>query len=185
MKDNPITIGFDDATFELKTGSETTQLIGVLCQGIRMVKVVKCEIVIDGNDATENLIKLVKQNENIQYILTHTITFGGFNIVDLEEIYHETGKAIIAVTEKKVDLDSVIKALKKKFPSNYNNKIKNIFNAGELYETDVNTAGGFSRIFFHSKGLKIAEAEALLNKINIDSKLPECVRLAHLIGRIF
>jgi len=185
MKDNPITIGFDDATFELKTGSDKTHLIGVLCQGIRIIKVVKSEIVIDGNDATENLIKLVKQNENIQYVFTHTITFAGFNIVDLEEIYLDTGKPIIAVTEKKVDLDSVIKALKKKFPSNYYNKIENIFNAGELYETDVNTAGGFSKVYFHSKGLKIAEVETILNKINIDSKLPECVRLAHLIGRIF
>ncbi|MFX0042584.1 MAG: DUF99 family protein [Candidatus Hodarchaeota archaeon] len=185
MKDNPITIGFDDATFELKTGSGTTHLIGVLCQGIRMIKVVKSEINIDGNDATENLIKLVKQNENIQYILTHTITFGGFNIVDLEEIYHQTGKPIIAVTEKKVDLDSVIKALKENFPLDYLNKIKNILNAGELYETDVNTAGGFSKVYFHFKGLKITEVETLLNKINIDSKLPECVRLAHLIGRIF
>jgi endonuclease V-like protein UPF0215 family len=185
MKDNPITIGFDDAKFELKTGSDTTPLIGVLCQGIRMIKVVKSEITIDGNDATENLIKLVKQNENIQYILTHTITFGGFNIVDLEEIYHKTGKPIVAVTEKKVDLDSVIKALRKKYPLNYHNKIKNIINAGELYETDVDTAGGFSKVYFHSKGLKIAEIEKILNKINIDSKLPECVRLAHLIGRIF
>lgn len=186
MKDHPITIGFDDATFELKTGSRVTDLIGVVCQGIRMIKVVKSEIVIDGNDATEKLIKLVKKNEkHIQYILTHTITFGGFNLINLNAIYCQLKKPIVAITENKPDLDSVIIALKKKFPNSYKDKIQNILNAGDLYETEIVTAGGLSKVYFHSKGLEIREVESLLRKISIDSKLPECVRLAHLIGRIF
>ena len=90
MKNNPITVGFDDATFELKHNIKTTQLIGVVCQGIRMVNVVRSEIMIDGIDATEKLISLVKQQaEHVQYILTHTITFGGFNLINLDQIYNE------------------------------------------------------------------------------------------------
>ncbi|MHA1526927.1 MAG: endonuclease dU, partial [Promethearchaeota archaeon] len=78
MKDNPITIGFDDSKFELKSSNKKTQLIGVVCQGTRMVNAVKKEILIDGDDATEALVELVKLNLNhIQYILTDTITFGG------------------------------------------------------------------------------------------------------------
>jgi endonuclease V-like protein UPF0215 family len=186
MKDHPITIGFDDATFELKTGLRRTNLIGVVCQGIRMIKVVKSEIVIDGNDATEKLIKLVRENEkHIQYILTHTITFGGFNLINLNAIHSQLMKPIVAITENKPDLDSVITALKKKFPNSYKDKIQTILNAGELYETKIETAGGLSKVYFHAKGLEIREVESLLRKTSIDSKLPECVRLAHLIGRIF
>ena len=187
MKENPITIGFDDASFKLKsTERKTTQLIGVVCQGTRMVSVVRREIEIDGYDATEALIELTKQNElHVQYILTDTITFGGFNIVDLNEIYNKTKKPIIAVTEREVNLESVKDALIKKFPHSYKLKIQKIINAGNLYETDIETAGGFSRIYFHSKGIDPDEVELLLQKICIDSKLPEPVRLAHIIGKLF
>lgn len=186
MKDNPITLGVDDATFAFKSSSKSIPLIGVVCQGTRMVNVVRKNILIDGDDATAVLIELIRLTEkHIQYVLTDTITFGGFNIADLDKVYVETGKPIIAVSERKVDLEAVKKALIKKFPKNYETKFQNIINAGNLYETTVETAGGDSNVYFHVKGLKIDEVEALLEKLCIDSKLPECVRLAHIIGRLF
>ncbi|MFX0105393.1 MAG: DUF99 family protein [Candidatus Hodarchaeota archaeon] len=186
MKDNPIIIGFDDATFSLKAKSKRTQLIGVICQGIRMVNVVRTEIIIDGDNATDNLIELVKQHEKyVQFIITHTITFGGFNLVNLNKIYRDLGKPVIAVNDREVDLDSVIKTIMNKFPNNYKEKIQNIIDAGNLYQTEIETAGGLSNIYFHSKGIEINRVDSLLQKICIDSKLPECLRLAHLIGRLF
>jgi len=186
MKDNPITIGFDDAKFELHSGNNKTQLIGVVCQGTRMVKTVRSEIEIDGFDVTEKLIELVQNNKkHAQYTLTDSITFGGFNIIDLEEVYKQTGKPIIAVTEREVDLDSVKKAILNKFPDTYKLKFQNIVKAGDLYETEIKTAGGISKVYFHSKGISYDDVNALLQKICIDSKLPEPVRLAHIIGRIF
>jgi len=183
MKDFPITIGFDDARFNLKSHSITTDLIGIVCQGVRMVSMVKKEITIDGNDATEVLIELAKRNEkHIQYILTDTITFGGFNIIDLEEIYSRINKPILAITERKVDLQAVQKAIVKNFPKRYKEKLQNIVNAGNLYEIFVETAGGLSKIYFHSKGIQFSEVESLLKKICVDSKMPEPVRLAHIIG---
>jgi len=186
MKEKPITVGFDDASFELKSNEKTTRLIGVTCQGTRLINVVSKEIQIDGNDATKRLIELVKMTEkHVQYILTDTITFGGFNIVDFQRIYEETKKPIIAITEREVDLESVIRALKKKYPSSYQEKLQFIANAGNLYETDIRTAGGVSKIYFHVKGIEIEEAELLLKKLCIDSKTPEPVRMAHIIGKMF
>ncbi|MFX1502911.1 MAG: DUF99 family protein [Promethearchaeota archaeon] len=186
MKDHPISIGFDDATFNLKKKIKSTQLIGVICQGTRMIRVVREDIIIDGNDATEKIINLIRDNEkHVQYILTHTITFGGFNLINLSEIYSKTKKPIIAVTERDVDLDSVCKALKNRFPDTYKNKLRYILEAGNLYITDINTAGGLSKLFFHCKGITIQNTESLLKKLCIDSKLPESVRMAHLIGKIF
>ncbi|MFX1497265.1 MAG: DUF99 family protein [Promethearchaeota archaeon] len=186
MKEFPITIGFDDAKFELKSNLNTTQLIGAVCQGIRLVRVIMSPISIDGEDATNALITLAKQNEkHIQYILTDTITFGGFNIIDLEEIYARLKKPIIAVTERGVDLDSVKVALINKFPKGYKKKLQYIINAGDLYETSVETAGGSSKIYLHLKGVTFDEANDLLKKLWIDSKMPEPVRIAHLIGKAF
>ena len=184
MKDYPITIGFDDAKFEFNSNSKTTNLIGIICQGTRMVGMVKDKIFIDGDNATDILIELTRQNEkHVQFILTDTITFGGFNIIDLEKIYDITKKPIIAVTERLVDLNAVRKALVNKFPKKYEEKLKNIVNAGDLYETSIKTAGGLSNVYFHSKGIQFPEVDALLNKVCIDSKIPEPVRLAHIIGK--
>ncbi len=186
MKDNPITIGFDDASFEFHSESKYTQLIGVICQGTRMVSVMRDEIIIDGDDATEKIIRLVKKNEkHVQYVITHTITFGGFNLININKIYSEIQKPIIAITEREVDFDSVKNALKHKFPDTFKNKMRCIVDAGNLYETEINTAGGFSKVYFHCKGINIKDVESLLEKVCIDSKLPESVRLAHLIGKLF
>jgi endonuclease V-like protein UPF0215 family len=184
MKDFPITIGFDDAKFNLNSNTKTTDLIGVICQGTRMVGMVKKKIYIDGDDATEALIDLTKQNEkHVQYILSDSITFGGFNIIDLDKVYGITKKPIIAVTERLVNLEAVRKAVVKKFPNKYGQKLQNIVNAGELYETSIETAGGFSKVYFHSKGIQFSEVDSLLRKVCIDSKTPEPVRLAHIVGK--
>ena len=186
MKDNPITVGFDDAAFELKSNNKTTRLIGATCQGTRLVDVVSKEIQIDGNDATKKLIELVKLIENhVQYILTDTITFGGFNVINIQKIYEETEKPLIAITDREVNLESVKKALIKRFPSSYQKKLQYIINAGNLYQTDIPTAGGVSKVYFHVVGIEIEEAELLIKKLCIDSKIPEPVRMAHLIGKMF
>jgi endonuclease V-like protein UPF0215 family len=186
MKENPIVIGFDDAPFNLKSSAKTTKLIGVICQGNRIVNLAKTDITIDGSDGTKKIIELVKQNEkHVQFIFTHTITFGGFNIIDMKEIYDEVNKPIIAINERNINLDSVIKALEKAFPNNMEKKIQKICNAGNLYQTNIHTAGGISTVYFHKMGIDVKEIEQLLQKVCIDTKLPECLRIAHLIGTLF
>lgn len=186
MKDFPITIGLDDAQFDLSSNSSHTRLIGVVCQGVRMLSVASEQIEIDGNDATEKAINLVNvYKKHVQYILSDSITFGGFNIANINQIYEETSKPVISVTNRKVNLPKVKKALIKKFPDVYTEKLKNIVDAGNLYETLIKTAGGDSKIFFHVAGIDKQEAVKLLNLTTIDSKLPESVRMAHLIGKLF
>lgn len=184
MKNSPITIGFDDSKFQLKSTIKTTQLIGIVCQGTRLVNVVRGEISIDGDDATDTLIRLANLHlKEIQYILTDTITFGGFNIIDIDQIYKQTNKPVIAITESQVDLNSVEHALKKNFPETYLAKIERIIKAGELYQTKIQTAGGLSNVYYHVKGALLEEVNELLEKVCIDSKLPEPIRIAHLIGK--
>ncbi|MFX1274699.1 MAG: DUF99 family protein [Promethearchaeota archaeon] len=185
MKDYPIVMGVDDAMYQGFKALKT-QLIGVVCQGVRMVDTIRGEIDVDGNDSTDVLIRLVKQKEkHVQYIITDTITFGGFNIMDMKRVFQEVKKPIIAIVDREINLDSVKKALIQKFPDSFKDKLQLIFNAGNLYQTDIKTAGGYSKVYFHAIGIDIDEVELLLNKVCIDSKQPECTRLAHIIGRLF
>jgi endonuclease V-like protein UPF0215 family len=41
MKQHPIVIGFDDATFAFDSKIKRVSIIGVVCQGIRMVRVLQ------------------------------------------------------------------------------------------------------------------------------------------------
>jgi len=178
-------MGFDDAMHD-RTKELTTQLIGVVCQGVRMVNTVKEQITIDGIDSTDALIKLIKLKEkHVQYVITDTITFGGFNIMDMKRVHQETDKPIIAIIDREIDLESVRRALMKSFPTSYKKKLQLIINAGDLYQTEIDTAGGKSMLYFHAIGIEIEKVELLLKKTCIDSKQPECTRLAHLIGRLF
>lgn len=186
MKDYPITLGIDDAAFDLTSGRQTTPLIGVVCQGTRMVNVLRQEITVDGTDSTSKIIELIKATEkHVQYVITDTITFGGFNICDLNEIYNKTKKPIIAVTERQINLDSVKTALLKRFPEIYREKFRNIVCAGDLYQAPISTAGGISTLYYHAKGIDTDTVEKLLEKVCVDSKSPEGVRMAHIIGTIF
>ena len=83
------------------------------------------------------------------------------------------------------ELNTTVTLIIKKFPENYKIKIDNILSAGYLYQTNIQTAGGLSKIYFHLKGIELQEANSLIKKCCIDSKLPECLRLAHLIGKLF
>ena len=105
--------------------------------------------------------------------------------MDMKRVFQEIKKPIIAVIDREINLESVKNALMKKFPDTYKEKFKLIINAGNLYQTDIKTAGGFSTLYFHSIGISINEVELLLRKTCVDSKQPECTRLAHIIGRLF
>ena len=138
----------------------------------------------DGGDLVTQLH--TKRKKELQYVIagTEETTTG----VNRQRIMAEKGDLmypIIAVNDRKVNIDSVIKAIKIKFPNMYKQKILNIVDAGNLFYAQIETAGGLSDIYYHSKGIEINEVDSLLQKICIDSKLPECIRIAHLIGRIF
>ena len=99
-----------------------------------------------------------------------------------EKYFHEPVSNLIW---KEEDLSKGKRVHINKFPNNFKGKLQKIITAGNLYETNIKTAGGIKKIYFHSKGINKAEVEMLLEKICIDSKLPESVRLAHIIGKIF
>ncbi|MHA1149544.1 MAG: endonuclease dU [Promethearchaeota archaeon] len=187
MKKFPIALGVDDASFNYYSEQKTTQLIGVVCQGTRMVAVHRREINIDGINSTEKLIEIIKQNEkHVMYVLTDSITFGGFNIYDMKEVYSATQKPLIAVSEQEVDLNAVKNALEKKYNrETYLNKLRKILHAGNLYRAVIETAGGRTNVFYHCIGIETSDVEELLRILCIDSKLPEPIRMAHMIGRIF
>lgn len=177
IKDGIHTIAIDDARYA--RGDDCTELIFVFCRGLFLEKVIRSRISVDGLDATETIIRiLINRKEQYGIILTHGVTFGGFNVIDIQKIYTILKKPIISVTENQPTGEIMLDALKK-LP-NFKIRGKMMQSAGELYTT--NPEIGKNNLYFHIKGISEGTAKDYLTKFGVRSRLPEPLFLAHKIA---
>ncbi|MHA1426191.1 MAG: endonuclease dU [Candidatus Helarchaeota archaeon] len=107
-------IGIDDTPFIPKTPG-TTQLIGVVFRGRLWIEgVLQTSVTIDGFDVTAKIASMILNSPHygqLRVIMLDGITFGGFNIVDIDALFTETHLPIIVVCEKRPDLQSIKDAI--------------------------------------------------------------------------
>lgn len=176
-KDEIGVIGIDDAPFN-KFDKEAL-IIGTYMRGNSIVDEISFKkIEKDGFDSTEKILKIVKDKHftKINAIFLDGVTFGGFNIADIVKIYNETEIPVIAVMEKEPDLLKMKSALKKYF-FDFPEKI-------EMLESFPKPEP-FENIFIQCIGINFEEACILIKKTRLRSKIPECLRISHLVGRGF
>ncbi len=133
----------------------------------------------DGRDSTERIIKAVRKSrfgKTINYIMTNGIAFGGFNIFDIKRIYEETGIPVIVIITKMPNFGKIKKALEKF--KDFEERWKMIERAGKVYKVEINR----SSIYYQIAGISRKDAEILIKRSCVHSKVPEPVRLAHIIA---
>ena len=178
IKDGIFTVGIDDSVHE--RGERLTKLFFIFCRGQFIEKISHTDIEVDGFDATEAIIRVLlsEKKDCFSLILTHGITTGGFNLIDIEKIWQSVRKPIISVTENKPMGDSMLKAIKK-LPD-HKTREEIFVRAGPLLS--VQTELGRNKLYFHIKGISISLAKKFLKKFAIRSRLPEQLLLAHKIA---
>jgi endonuclease V-like protein UPF0215 family len=177
IKDGIHTVAIDDARY--MKGETHTDLFFVFCRGQFLEKVIRTEISIDGTDGTDAIIQILSGfKQEFRLIVTHGVTFGGFNVVDIRKIHRTLEKPIITVTENKPIGDNMINALKN-LPD-HESKINMIHSAGELYT--YSPAIGQNNLYFHIMGITEEKASEYLKKFGMRSRLPEPLLLAHKIA---
>jgi len=167
-------IGFDDAPFS-KPDDSHVNISGIVCSNTRFEGMVWGEVRRDGNDATRCLIDLIaksKFHSQLHAVLIDGIAFGGFNIVDLSELSKALSLPCIAVMRKMPDLVAVDKALQNF--SDYQSRIALVKQAGEIFD--------YSTFYFQCSGIDAKNAGLMLDRVTDKGKVPEALRLAHLIG---
>lgn len=177
IKEGIHTVAIDDARYN--KGDTQTDLVFAFCKGFFLEKVIRAKIDIDGIDGTEVIVRiLTKFKEQFSVVLTHGITFGGFNVVNIQEIHDFINKPILSVTENKPTGDNMLNALKN-LPD-FEKKSKMITLAGDLFS--FNPKIGKNKLFYHIKGISEEQAKNFLKKLSIRSRLPEQLLLAHKIA---
>ena len=178
MKQEVRLLGIDDSPFTFT--DKYCIVIGVVMRGGHYLEsILKRQISIDGNDATyicTDIIKKSRHRKQLKALLLDGITLGGFNIVDIEEVYKDTELPVITITRDKPDFDKIKIALQKNF-SDWKTRFDLIKN-GQIY----NIKTKHNPIFIKCAGIDIEEAKEIIKLSTIRGVIPEPIRVAHLIA---
>lgn len=168
-------LGVDDAPFR-KTDPDAL-VIGVVFRGANYLDgVLSSRIRVDGDDVTQTLSEMImktRHRDQLQAIMLNGITFAGFNIADLPGIHESTGLPVISVVRRMPDLLKIRKAIFSKFPD-ANEKWRAVGRAGPLHKTGI--------ALFQCAGMNPADAARLVEATSVHSRIPEPIRVAHLIA---
>lgn len=157
-------------------------VIGAIMRGGSWLEgVVRTYITKDGTDATERLTEMVNGSRHygqIRVIMLNGITFGGFNVIDIEELYRNTGIPVIVVMRKVPDMERIKDALYHlREPER---RYGLILKAGDILE--VRTSARGKPIYIQYRGLTREDAISIVKASAVHSRIPEPVRTAHIIA---
>lgn len=167
-------VGFDDAPF--KRGiTEKVAIAGVICGGTRLEGMVWGTVQPDGWDATDIICQLLiggKFLPQLHLVLLDGIGFGGFNLVDLPLLASRLQLPCVAVMRRLPNLSAVETALRR-LP-HPEQRLELLKRAGLIY--------AYPPFFFQVCGETPEVIAAALSRLTDCGKVPEALRLAHLIG---
>jgi uncharacterized protein len=174
-------LGIDDGKFVPHSKTQVTVVGAVFRGGLWLDGVLSTTVTVDGLDASGRLSEMITQSTHygqLRVIMLNGITLGGFNIVDIKALHALTRLPVIAVTNRKPDLEEVKLALT--HLPNSDERWAAVLSAGELFA--VFTREGKSPIYLEIAGIHITQAAEIVRLSATRSKIPEPLRVAHLVA---
>ena len=174
-------LGVDDGVF-IPRSKGLVDVVGIVFRGGYWLDgVMRTEIEVDGLDATEKIASMIIESphyKQLRVIMLSGITFAGFNVVDIKELYSKTGLPVIALTRDLPKMEEIKQALEN-LPEK-EKRWKAILNAGEIFE--VQTREGEEPIYMQIAGIEREDAEKIVKITSTRSNIPEPLRVAHIIA---
>ncbi len=177
MKEKVRVLAVDDAPFRRGVDKHTF-LVALLFRGFILERALKERIEVDGSDSAEALIRLCnhpKVREEVRVIMTHGTTFGGLNVLNVNEVYEELRTPLIACVSKRPE--NIERALRS---AGFVDKI-NIVRLNPPYRP-VKT--NFGTVYCSWIGLIDDEAIKLVRSLTVESKIPEPLRVADIVASL-
>jgi endonuclease V-like protein UPF0215 family len=168
-------IGFDDAPFNPDHRGDVLVVGAVFCQ-LRLEGILSAKVRRDGANATRVLARMVSASRfapQLQAVLLQGIAMAGFNVIDIAALHQRLGVPVIAVARRQPDMAAIRRALL--------TQVRGGQRKWALLERlgPMEAAAG---VFVQRAGITLAETEALLKRLAVNSALPEPLRTAHLIA---
>jgi len=168
-------VGFDDAPFS-RTQRERVAVVGAVFARTRFDGVLIGSVERDGDDATEELVRLLRSSRfdgHVQVVLLQGITFAGFNVVDVAQLASRLRRPVMVVARKRPDWERIRRVLHEHIPGGAQ-KWARIEALGPMEP--------LGSLFVQRCGLSREEAAWIVDSLALHGKLPEPLRVAHLIA---
>lgn len=169
------TIGFDDAPFARSHRGAVT-IVGAVFADRRFDGVLMAEVEKDGTDATAVLAATItgsRFHEHVQLVLLQGVTLAGFNVVDATALQAQVDRPVLVVARRQPDLAAVRRALEERIPGGHA-RWRVIEQLGAM-----EPCGG---VYVQRVGLSAEAARAVVERLAIHGRIPEPLRVAHLIA---
>ncbi len=171
-------LGIDDGPF--KRDDDTVLVVGVVSRGGSFIDgVLSTRVKVDGLDSTEVFAQMVSscKFKDLRVIMLDGLGFGGFNLVDVEELNRKTGLPVVVVVRDMPDFDEIDRALDNLPDKQVRSKL--IKKAGRPFKVETRKN---KFIHLQTKGIRREDAEAIVKLSATRSLIPEPIRVAHLIA---
>ena len=172
----PHLLGVDDAPFE-KGQAAPVPLVGVVMEGPDRIEAVALgHFPVDGEHATEHLagwIGGLRARPTLQGVILGGVTLAGLALVDIGELAGRLELPVLVVTRRNPvgsDLADALRSAGLEHRLALLDRIPRAFGVGE-------------GLYLAHAGTSRAEAERLVQSCLAKSRLPEPLRVAHLIGQ--
>jgi len=174
----PITnvIGFDDGPFDkFGRGGADVLLVGAVFARTRLDGVVSGRVRRDGRNATARMVELVRGSQfdrHVRAILLSGIAVAGFNVVDVHALSAALGRPVVVVARRPPRYAAIRQALAH-------------VRGGERKWALIEAAGAMEPlvgVYVQRVGISLADTTGLLAATTLHGKLPEPLRVAHLIA---
>jgi endonuclease V-like protein UPF0215 family len=168
-------IGFDDGPFAPDHRGDVL-VVGAVFAAFRLDGVLCGKIRRDGANATRTLVRMVSGSRfgsQLQLILLQGIAFAGFNVVDLPELHRALGLPVVTVARRGPDLAAIQRALLTRVPGG--RRKWRLIECGGPMES-------LAGVYVQRVGIGLDETCEVIERLALNSRLPEPLRVAHLIA---
>ncbi len=178
MKKQIRILGIDDSPFSFT--DKYCRVVGVVMRGGEYLEgVLSSKVTVDGTEATSvclDMIQNTRHRKQLKAIMIDGITFGGFNILNIEKLAEQSGLPIITVTRDEPDFRGIQTALQKNF-EDWQDRWQ-LLQQGTLHKVPTK----YNPIFVRTAGISLEPAEEIIKVSTIRGVIPEPIRVAHLIA---
>jgi len=171
-------LGIDDAPFTPWT-KRKVMVIGTVFRGGNWLDgILRTYILVDGSDATDNITRMInnsRHKDQLRVIMLDGITFAGFNVVNIRELFEATEIPVVVIIRKSPRFEKIKEALKRF--DDWERRWSSVLEAGKVYKVENEEP-----IYIQAHGIDIEDAKEIVRISTTRSTIPEPIRVAHLIA---
>ncbi|MFQ5758742.1 MAG: DUF99 family protein [Candidatus Bathyarchaeia archaeon] len=172
-------VGVEDGGFSRESGIQKALLVSVLLQGISIIDFQMNNIKVDGLDATEKLITLLRR-WSFDSVILAGVSFAGFNLIDAKVVFEEFETPVIIVARTKPNNVAVKSALLHHF-EDWKARWGVIEKLGPVHE--IVSMPNEPPIYTEIIGADLNWAGNLIRKLSTRCRIPEPIRVARLVAQ--